>query len=393
MSTECTSVTGAPIDAPTDAADYVNSIMSSQRFIRVDTPPTSGRKRHLSLPGSAESTVKKSRHHETPARVTTRAKRSLYSSNTSDAPVPAPRTQADVNAKANDHLEQLITKLSTDVHTMFSNLTQRMEKLETGLEQRISNKVSQLLDKRVTTELNRVRKDVDKRIGEVKDSIIAEVSVDLEQINDKLASLTSGSASTSEPDIGLNVIVRNLGETTNENVPSKVNTLIRDGLKIPDVKVSKAERKQSRDGKAGVIVATFSSQQDKKKVMLAKAKLRNSNQFPDVFINHDQSRSDRVMADNFRTILTALKHRDTDLSIRGNRVVRQSNHSQGRGRRDSPGSSHSSQSSRDQSSRDTYSRDQSSRTQRSNDTGGSWSTVGRRHNRNQQRNRWSNNRH
>ena len=44
------------------------------------------------------------------------------------------------------------------------------------------------------------------------------------------AKQTPGSAA----DISLNVIVRNLPESPNENVASKVNALIRDGLKIKD---------------------------------------------------------------------------------------------------------------------------------------------------------------
>ena len=81
-----------------DAEAYVDSIMSSQRITRVDTPQHSGRKRHLSVPFASDSTVKKARNdNDNSRRVMVTAKRSLYPS----IPTPAPRnigvTRADVH--------------------------------------------------------------------------------------------------------------------------------------------------------------------------------------------------------------------------------------------------------------------------------------------------------
>ncbi len=51
-----------------------------------------------------------------------------------------------------------------------------MDKLESGLEQWISNTMSQLLDKRVNSELNRIHKDVDDRLDTFKGQLRSEVS-------------------------------------------------------------------------------------------------------------------------------------------------------------------------------------------------------------------------
>ena len=54
----------------------------------------------------------------------------------------------------------MIAKLSTDMNMMFLSLNEKFEKMESGLEQRISNKVAQLLDKRVNSELKKIKTDV-----------------------------------------------------------------------------------------------------------------------------------------------------------------------------------------------------------------------------------------
>ena len=81
-----------------------------------------------------------------------------------------------------------------------------------------------------------------------------------------------------------------------------MNSVIRTGLNIRNVSVRKTERKVSRSpSKPGVVIATFKSNEDKKTVMSEKAKLKKNRQFQDVFIHHDESREQRVMAHNFRT--------------------------------------------------------------------------------------------
>ena len=121
-----------------------------------------------------------------------------------------------------------------------------------------------------------------------------------------------------------NLHIRNLPQSRSENIDSKVNGLIRDGLKLGNIKVGSAERKAPHEGsdKPGVVVATLKTTEDKKSVMMAKNKLKNNRQYSTVYINHDQTKNERLLADNFRAILSAVKNGDTNLSLRGARVVR-----------------------------------------------------------------------
>ena len=256
-----------PIYNGTDAEAFVESVMSSQRVTRVSTPINinGSRKRTVSETGSPEyldSTVKK-------AKVS--AKRSLYD----EQPTPAPRklvvTEADVHVNRNPSIEHLITKLSYDMHMLFGSLSERMDKLESGLEQKIANKVTQLIDKRVNTELSRIRRDIDGKLDSFKDEMRTNISDELEDINSKIERLSNGAESHSSPDIAMNVVIWGLPVTPNENVSNKVNAMFKDALKVAGVSCASAERKIVNSGsKPGVVIAKMRSHEDKRKVMLKK---------------------------------------------------------------------------------------------------------------------------
>ena len=342
-----------------DARDYVESIMSSQRLTKIYSPKPTTRKRHASFSAVTDMSAKKVKGNrnnvncgscghcddcDNQGEITeadesgdeiedsqinpehdqnSRARRKLNIRRNRDKQ-PGDRetlkdgeiivTKADVHADSDPSVKQMISKLSADVHMMFTSLSDRIDKLEAGLEQRISHKVAQLLDKRVNAELGRIKKEVDSRLDSFKDEIIEDVE---EKLND--IQVTSTCEHT---DISLNVAIRNLRESVNENLNGKVDTLIKDALKVRDVKVLSTERKGSENkDNPGVVIAKFRSSEDKKKVMSAKNKLKDNRQYPNVFIHHDQSREERLMASNLRKLVNAVKGIDTDISVRGSRVI------------------------------------------------------------------------
>jgi len=67
-------------------------------------------------------------------------------------------------------------------------------------------------------------------------------------------------------------------------------------------------------------IETFRCFEDKKKVIMQKKTLKDSNQYNNVYINHDQPLGERVMAESFRTLLNGL--REHGLVMRGSRVVK-----------------------------------------------------------------------
>lgn len=302
-----------------DAAAFVESVMSSQGAVRIDTPVVNSKKRPAKSPVDLEdSEVKKPRHT---------VRRTLID----DVPTPAPRntdgkvsiTEADIHVDGEASVEQLIRKLSSDMHMLFTSLSERVDKLESSLEQRISSKVSQLLDKRVNTELNRIRKDVDDKIDFVKETLRADIADDITELRSRVDSIAGNQGQSSHDhssDIAKNIVIRGLLELHNENIVTRVNELISEGLRLRDVKCARAERKHSSvQSKPGVIIAQFTTIDDKRRVMSRKSDLKGNRQFGDVFIDHDQTYTDRLMASNFRTILKSVKCQG--LSVRGTRVV------------------------------------------------------------------------
>ena len=75
----------------------------------------------------------------------------------------------------------------------------------------------------------------------------------------------------------LNIVIRRLPETHNENLRNKLSSLIKDGLKLRDKEVAAAERKTLySESLPGVVIATLSSMEDKKNVLSKKSSLKSS---------------------------------------------------------------------------------------------------------------------
>ena len=127
-----------------EAKEYVDSSMSSQRVSKVDTPFEGSRKRHLSTSGTVDTTPKKARNGHSDieneyysssdqtenAQPSRKTRRKLYRK---DAPKVVV-TEADVHVSAQPSVEQLIAKLSTDMNMTFLSLNEKFEKMESGLD-------------------------------------------------------------------------------------------------------------------------------------------------------------------------------------------------------------------------------------------------------------------
>ena len=245
--------------------------------------------------------------------------------------------EAEIHSDGNieeNQVPALIRKLSSDMHAMHANtqkmmneLHERMVSMEKDLEKKITNNIAKTVDKRITTEMTKMRKDIDSKVQSVKDEFMADLNNMAEDINELSTQIQNNSAETrtteaSEKQLALNIAVRNVGEKPRENVKNEVNKIIKDGIGIFDVEVSSAERRVSAENKPGVIFATFKSIEDKKKVMEKKKNLKTKQIFSNIFIHHDQSRDQRKNSKNLRVLVDAIKTGKTDkLSVRGTAIV------------------------------------------------------------------------
>lgn len=119
-----------------------------------------------------------------------------------------------------------------------------------------------------------------------------------------------------------NIVIRKLPESANERLDDKVNELLKDGCKLLNVKIDKVERKKSRDDRfPGVIIATAATDDDKKQIMESKSRLKDSRRYSDVIIHNDQTKEERIMSANFRSMIRAYKNGNNNVSVKGLRVV------------------------------------------------------------------------
>ena len=179
------------------------------------------------------------------------------------------------------------------------------------------------MDKRVNAESTKLRKVIDEQVGDLR----KEFETDLDDMSEKIAHLTSvvnkktTSTPTEDEPRKLNIVLRKLPESTNEDLNNKVNSLIKDGLKLRDVNVRSTERKQSFNESTPGVVATLGSLEDKKKILSAKASLRHSRRYKDVYIHGDQSKKERMYSANLRSLVNAYKSGDSNTRVKGSRIV------------------------------------------------------------------------
>jgi len=316
--------------------------MSSQLLSRVGTPlVTSARKRNRSEPSVyGMIDLEESRKSKV-------ARKRLYSGNSGEKSTESAELDAsyvtvcdsqtesaggiedseDSGTKCDNEVsttivEKLMANLEANINKQFNAINDRMDNLESRLEKKITQKVTQTLDKRVSSEMSKIKKSVDEHMNNVKADIAAEFRADFEDVSNKLDQISERTTGANNcVNLALNIVIRNLPEHNNENTMDKVNKLIKDGLKVADVECYQALRKGHNTNTHRVIVASFRSSEDKRKVMVDKKNLKNSDMYKTVYIHHDQSVTERVMSENFRTVLQALKQHG--LVMRGQHVVQQ----------------------------------------------------------------------
>ncbi len=182
-----------------------------------------------------------------------------------------------------------------------------IQRLEAKMDRRFGDLEASLTDK--------FRTMVDEQIQSMKDEMNREIT-DLRQKVSHLEHKTAGNDSCKQT-----IVIKNLPMTQGENVSQKVNSLIKDGLKLRDVEVERVERKESHlEGRHGHVIAKLRSVDHVKSVMKHKAKLKDSTVHKDVYIEPDRSRQERQNISNMRTIVNAVG-RDK-LELKGSRLVR-----------------------------------------------------------------------
>ena len=205
-------------------------------------------------------------------------------------------------------LRSFMQNISKDINKSINGLNRRMNQMEDSFEQKLVDKLCTVITQTVKDEIKRVRSDFDSEICAMRTKLL-----ELETVVKESASPGSNGSVQRRP---CSVVIRNLKRAHNETdginsiVKNKVISLVRDGLKLKDVRVTSAERKQSRGDNPGIVIATFETHEQVDKLFEAKKNLRQTNEYRSVYIDSYLSQSELSTQASFRTLLKEIGKSD-----------------------------------------------------------------------------------
>lgn len=207
-------------------------------------------------------------------------------------------------------LSELYVLMTTQIQSVTSSVTERFDQLERS----ITNNV-----------IDAIAVNIAKKIKESVDLAISEkLATFKEEIQQDISKLAADFENAPRTNVGvdarnLNFVVYNLIESSTENVERKINSMLREGMKL-NMSVISAKRLVSRNNNIpGIIIATCKDAKDKESIMKAKPELRRSRNFSDVRISHDKAPEQRANEANLRIILREIG--EDKYELRGNRLV------------------------------------------------------------------------
>ncbi|XP_071091296.1 uncharacterized protein MCAP_0864-like [Haliotis cracherodii] len=211
--------------------------------------------------------------------------------------------------------DKSMTDLVNAMHSLTATLTKKMDTFEKHMIKR--------MEETVNIKLQEVREDMKCEIKQINNRISkidSKQSTEIDNVNKQLNDMKSAVGKKEEDLIKLNLIFRNVIESEGENVKNKVNSVLKDGMRLKDVDIVHAERKSNREESRypGVIVATCRSMEDKSLILQSKSKLQHSRNFKDIFIMNDKTRQQRLHEANLKTIAIAIGNEK--VRVRGARL-------------------------------------------------------------------------
>lgn len=230
------------------------------------------------------------------------------------------------NCDANDvvNSDELPYISNHEILAAINNLKSTFSDQLTDIETRVTKRFTEILKE----ETVKLRRDFESEITKLTDRIknaekgqtgeIKNVQKNFETLKSKVATMEStfsDAVKDGKTDkIICECVVRNLPvdarEANDPNVTRQlVNRVIRDGLKLSDVRAVYATRKKRPDGKPGVVLFTLETPDQKKKLLQEKKHLK-----------HHLSEDELINRSNMQTITKELG-KDTVFRFHGKRLV------------------------------------------------------------------------
>ncbi len=173
-----------------------------------------------------------------------------------------------------------LTEFSLNFYIMFESLKVSLAvDIDRAFEEAITKQIDRLRE-----EINKDIDDLSKRVAGVEKSqqdCAQKQDNIMKNQNDFEHSLKDyKQQNEGEEKKSLLLVIKNLPEWEGEDALGLVNSVIKDGIKLPDVSVTEVERKKSyREGYPGVVIATCASRDDKRQIMSNKSSLKDSTHY------------------------------------------------------------------------------------------------------------------
>ena len=215
-------------------------------------------------------------------------------------------------------LRSLMLDISKDINASISGLNERMSQMEDNLEHKLIESLSNIINITVKEEVKKVRSDLDSEICAIRTKVM-----DMEDAVKGYTGAASASAGTTQT---RSVVIRNLRQGHNESegansvTKNKVISLVRDGLKLRDARVTSAERKQHRGDNPGIVIASFETAEQSNSVLSVKKDLRKTNEYKSVYIEPCLNKTELSTQATFRTLLKEMGKSDR-YHVHGSRLI------------------------------------------------------------------------
>ena len=232
--------------------------------------------------------------------------------------------EEDVNLHS---LKKLIVKLQqtfdahkTDVQKRFdehkADLKKRFEDHKADFKKRIEaqSKTIEQVEIRLTAKIKEEFESLQKYI----DQEVSVLTSRITDIENKVVTLENRQKMADKFNCDTTVVVSNLPFEHGEDLEKKIDTLIKDGLRLHGLPVIRVLRLNSHNGKPGLVKAQFRSLEDKIRLLKVKGNLLQTQRYQRVFIRSSQTHAERMAYHNMRMILSSNPELNKNYRLSGN---------------------------------------------------------------------------
>ena len=258
-----------------------------------------------------------------------------------DSPQAGPSSHENGQYTDNDRTNAVVNLMVDQVAEMKKEVAEKLLEIPDKIGDIVSEKIQTMVKGIIEQKLLKFREETNKRFEELDNKLQGvkttkcrcptNVTQSLKQLETKVEKM--GTSTAPRPNNGANnpdndddrikrLVILNVQESETEDAEAKANAVLREGLKLKNVKFSAVERKRSRfQGKSGVIVATCKCIEDKDQILQARGKLCESRVHSNVQIWPDRTQQERTHHNNMRALAQA-----TGMTYQGGRLSQRDRH-------------------------------------------------------------------